>query len=52
MTPTTYIDHQCATILQREQVHYEVNESEEPVWYDMPNSVYAAYEDAMLIERY
>lgn len=52
MTNTTYIDNQYRFIKLREQLNYEVNESEEPAWYDMPNSVYAAYEDAVQAERY
>ena len=39
-------------ICQREQAHYEVSEWDEPDWYDMPESVTMAYEDAMLAERY
>ena len=37
---------------RREQALYEVNEWDEPDWYDMPESVTRAYEDAMLAERY
>ena len=46
------IDRRCRQIHQREQAIYEVNEWEEPDWYDMPKSVTRAYEDAMLAERY
>lgn len=46
------IDRRCRQIRQREQAIYEVNEWDEPDWYDMPESVTRAYEDATLAERY
>ena len=52
MTFTNYIDHQLFVVRSREQINYEVNEWDEPDWYDMPESVTAAYEDAVLAERY
>ena len=52
MITTAYIDHQYQVVRQREYIHYEVNEAEEPDWYDLPTSVYAAYEDAVQAERY
>ena len=47
-----FLDRRCRQIRQREQAHYEVNEWDEPAWYEMPDSVYAAYEDAVQAERY
>ena len=50
--PDFFLDRRCRQIRQREQALYEVNEWDEPDWYDMPESVTSAYEDAMLAERY
>ena len=50
--PDFFLDRRCRQIRQREQALYEVNEWDEPDWYDMPESVTAAYEDAVLAERY
>ena len=47
-----FLDRRCRQIRQREQARSEVNEWDEPDWYDMPESVTRAYEDAMLAERY
>ena len=46
------IDRRCRQIRRREQARSEVNEWDAPDWYDMPESVTRAYEDAMLAERY
>ena len=50
--PDFFLDRRCRQIRQREQARSEVNKWDEPDWYDMPESVTAAYEDAMLAERY
>lgn len=47
-----FIERRCRRVREREAIHRFCNEAEEPAWYEMPNSVYAAYEDAMLAERY
>jgi hypothetical protein len=47
-----FIERRCRRVREREAIHQFCNEWDEPVWYEMPNSVYAAYEDAAQAERY